>query len=102
MQEKYFDGELYIDADKQCYSALEYQRFSFCELLRMMIGKAFRDAYSKSKGMGISGDMKGDGFQNGGTLVVAKGGKLLFEHRQLDVAEHISPDDILKALKIEK
>ena len=44
--------------------------------------------------------MKGDGFQNGGALVVDAKGKLLYEYRQEDAAEHISADEILKALKI--
>ena len=51
--------------------------------------------------MGIKGDMKGDGFQNGGTLVVAQGGKLLYEYRHEDAAEHISAEEILKALGLE-
>jgi prostamide/prostaglandin F2alpha synthase len=51
--------------------------------------------------MGIKGDMKGDGFQNGGALVIDKGGKALFEYRQEDAAEQISAEQILKALKLE-
>ena len=50
--------------------------------------------------MGISGDMKGDGFQNGGTLIVDKKGKQLYEYRQEDAAEHISAEEILKALDL--
>lgn len=51
--------------------------------------------------MGIKGDLKGDGFQNGGTLIVDKNGKQLYEYRQEDASEHISAEEILKALKIE-
>ena len=50
--------------------------------------------------MGITGDMKGDGFQNGGTLIVDKNGKQLYEYRQEDAAEHISAEEILKALNL--
>jgi hypothetical protein len=44
--------------------------------------------------------MKGDGFQNGGALIVDKNGKQLYEYRQEDAAEHISEEEILKALDI--
>ena len=46
--------------------------------------------------------MKGDGFQNGGTLIVDKNGKQLYEDRQEDAAEHISEEEILKALGLTK
>ena len=51
--------------------------------------------------MGVKGDMKGDAFQNGGTIIVEKGGKLIFEHRQEDAAEHISVEQILSSLGLE-
>ena len=50
--------------------------------------------------MGITGDIKGDGFQNGGALIVDKDGKLLLEYRQEDAADHISAEQILKALDL--
>ena len=52
--------------------------------------------------MGISGDMKGDGFQNGGALIVDKGGKQLFEFIQEDAPVQITKEEIYKALKIEE
>ena len=52
--------------------------------------------------MGVSGDMQGDGFQNGGTIIVEKGGKLLYEYKQLDASEQVSAEQILKALGLEK
>lgn len=50
--------------------------------------------------MNIHGDLKGDAFQNGGALLVDKGGKQLFELIQEDSAEHISPEQIYKAFNI--
>ena len=50
--------------------------------------------------MQLSNDLKGDGFQNGGALVVAKGGKLLYEYRQENVADHISKEEIVRAFGI--
>lgn len=56
--------------------------------------------YSQGDSLGIKGDLNGDGFQNGGALVVDKNGKLLLEYRQEDAAEMVTDVDILKALKI--
>ena len=44
--------------------------------------------------------MSGDGLQNGGTLVIEKGGKVLLDYRQENPADHVAPGDILKALNI--
>ena len=40
--------------------------------------------------------MKGDGYQNGGLIIVEKGGKLLYSYRQENPADHPSNEDILK------
>ena len=50
--------------------------------------------------MGIKGDSRGDGFQQGGALVIDKNGSVLNEFIQLDPSDHIAESDILKALKI--
>ena len=48
----------------------------------------------------MGGDMKGDGYQNGGTLIVDKGGKLLLQYIQENPADHVPLPDVLKALNI--
>jgi len=98
----FFKGELFVDTDKACYTALEYQRFSFFDLIKKLVTCRWREVSSKASSKGISGDMKGDGFQNGGALVIDKNGKQLYEYRQEDAAEHISADEILKALNLKK
>lgn len=46
--------------------------------------------------------MKGDGFQNGGALVVEVGGtKTLLTYVQQDAPDHVSNAEVLKALGIE-
>jgi prostamide/prostaglandin F2alpha synthase len=67
---------------------------------KLVTGRWFSVA-NQAKSKGISGDLKGDAYQNGGTLIVDKNGKQLYEYRQEDAAEHISVDEILKALKID-
>jgi hypothetical protein len=49
--------------------------------------------------MGVSGNFKGDGFQNGGALVVNTNGRVLYEFRQEDPTEQCSVEQVLKALE---
>ncbi len=67
-----------------------------------MVSSKWREAFGKVKESGVGGDMKGDGFQNGGAMIVDKGGKLLYEYRQEDASEHISADEILSALNLKQ
>jgi len=96
----FFKGELYVDSEKKCYEALQYQTFSYLTLLRQLVSKAWREAHSRASTLGISSDLKGDGFQNGGALVIDKGGKTLLEYKQEDASDHVASEAILKALNI--
>ncbi|XP_067945952.1 prostamide/prostaglandin F synthase-like [Watersipora subatra] len=95
---KFFDGELYIDTKKQCYKDMGYKRMSFFATIGQLFTKEARNSYSESGKLG--GDLKGDGYQNGGTIVVEKGGKLLLSYVQENVAGHVELTDVLKALNI--
>lgn len=54
----------------------------------------------QAKELGVKGDMKGDGFQNGGLLVVAgRGEKVLYEFKQDNPADHAENATILKVGK---
>jgi prostamide/prostaglandin F2alpha synthase len=97
---KFFDGELYIDDEQKCYTALQYYKMSLMEVLKLAFSKKWRDAASKAKTMALGGDLKGDGYQNGGALVVDKNGKQLYEYIQKDASEHISAEEIFTALNI--
>lgn len=57
-----------------------------------------REAYERSKS--VAGNMKGDGFQLGGQFVVAKGGKILLEHRQKLFGDDAKLQEIFDALEI--
>ena len=53
--------------------------------------------FFQGKAWKVGGDMKGDGFQNGGLLVVApKGERVLFEFKQNNPADHAENSDILQ------
>ena len=47
--------------------------------------------------MNLGGDMKGDGFQNGGCIVVEKGGtKTLLTYVQQGAPDHVSNEELVK------
>lgn len=98
---EFFNGELYIDQKKQSYSALGFKRFNIFNVFAAIFSKKARDAMSTAKEKKIDGNLTGDGMQNGGTLVVAKGGKLLLGFKQENPADHVESSDVLKALGLE-
>lgn len=56
---------------------------------------------SKAKKENVEGDLSGDGLQNGGLIVVKKGGKkLLIFHREDVPGDHVTNEMILDALGI--
>jgi prostamide/prostaglandin F2alpha synthase len=56
-----------------------------------------KEAYERSKS--VPGNLKGDGFQLGGQFVVAKGGKILLEHRQKLFGDDAKLQDIFNTLE---
>jgi len=98
VQGKFFDGELYIDSKKQCYTDLEMPRLGFFAIIGKLFSRIARSRYKAAAALG--GDMKGDGYQNGGTIIVDTGGKLLHKYIQENPADHMEPGAVLKALGI--
>lgn len=97
---KFFDGELFIDEKKQSYKELGFKRFGFFGLFPAVLSSLARAAQTRAKALGLGGDMAGDGYQNGGALVVGKGGETLFHYVQEEAPDHASNADLLKALGI--
>ena len=59
------------------------------------------DIVLQAKKKGISGNFKGDGWQNGGCLIVSAGGKdVLLNYVQENPAEHVALADVLKVAAI--
>lgn len=100
---KFFEGELYIDVDKKSFKDLEFKRMGVLNLIPALFSKISRAVIKKGKEWGIASNMHGDGFQNGGLIVVeAKGEKLLYEFKQDNPADHAPNSAILQALGIEE
>lgn len=96
----FFKGDVVVDNDQRCYKALGFRRMNLLTLGPALLAKVSRDAMGKAKQQGIANNLKGDGFQNGGLLVVAAGGRVLYEYRQENPADHAPNSDILQALNL--
>ena len=97
---KFFDGELYIDTKKESYNALGFERFGFFGLFPAVLSSLSRAAQARAKALGLGGNMAGDGYQNGGAIVVEKGGETtLLHYKQKEAADHASNADVLKVKK---
>ncbi|GJP31769.1 hypothetical protein CLOM_g14977 [Closterium sp. NIES-68] len=96
----YWKGELYIDDGKRAYQALELKSISYWQVAYQLL---FDKTVKKSLGdtANVKGDLAGDGLQLGATLALDKGGKLLHEFRQLTVADHPSPEELLQRFGID-
>lgn len=98
---QFFKGDLYIDLKKECYKSLGFRRLNVFTLVSSLFGKKTRESISQSREQKVDGDMAGDGWQNGGTLVINTDGKALLAFKQETPGEHVDPNDVLKALGIE-
>jgi len=97
---KYFDGELYLDKDYASYKALGMGRVSMLGTPGHLLSATSRAQNAKANAMGITGNLKGDGNQLGGTFVIEKGGKILFEKKQKSYGDHPKTGELLAALGI--
>lgn len=97
----FFAGDLFIDLTKQNYKDLEYKRFNMLSIIPALFTKESRDAISKGRQDGVPGNMKGDGLQMGGTMIIAAGGeRTLAFWKQENPSEHVDPKLILEKLGI--
>ena len=67
--------DVYIDQGKKSYTALKFKKLSLLQLIPAIASDAARKAKRRAEGLGLGGNMAGDGWQNGGCLVVEKGGE---------------------------
>lgn len=96
----FFSGELYIDQKYQSYKALGMGRVSALGLPKHLLSSTVRAANTKANEQGITGNMSGDGLQLGGTYVIEKGGRVLFEKKQTTFGDHPSTAELFAALGI--
>ena len=95
-------SEVYVDSGKNTYSALDFNRMSVFDLLPALFAPKGLQAGFKSWQLGLQGNMFGDGWQNGGCLVVEKGGgnKPLLYYIQEKAPDHVSNEEVLKVISM--
>jgi len=97
----FFDGDLYIDVGKKSYGDLGFMRYGYFSLAASLFSKKIVENGKKAvMELNVGGNLLGDGFQNGGVLVVDKGGKTLHLYVQDGPADHEDNTNILNALGI--
>jgi len=97
----FFNGDLYLDVGKQTYKDIGYYRYGMMGVMMSLFNKKARDAVAKNRQDNLPSNLKGDGLQTGGTLVVSKGGAgVLLDFRQDNPADHVANSEILRALGI--
>jgi len=94
----YFKGTLYIDQGLASYKALNFDRVGMLGLPKQLLSAEVRKINNEANALGITGNMKGDGMQLGGTFVIEKGGNVLFHHKQTGFGDHPKLTDLLGAL----
>jgi len=94
---------VFVDEGKKSYAALEFKTMSYLQIIPAIISSAARAAQAAAKSLGLGGNVDGDKYQNGGCLVVEKGGgdKPLLHYIQEAAPDHVANSDVLKALGIE-
>lgn len=101
LEGKFFAGELFVDESKESFQRMGFKQLSYLEVLPSVFSNKAAVAFLKAIGMNVGGNIYGDGFQNGGCLVVGAGGSpTLYTFKQLDPTDHPENEQILKALGI--
>ncbi|KNC51661.1 uncharacterized protein AMSG_07723 [Thecamonas trahens ATCC 50062] len=93
----FWAGELFVNEGKTIHKALRLAKKGITSGFGLFNSTA-RKRIKESKDRGFEGNLKGDGFQLGGTFVFDIGGDLLYEFRQENYGEHAPLGDILEAL----
>lgn len=103
MRQRFFDGEVFIDEKKMTYNDLGYKRFSWLSIWKALLSAVSRKALRESRAQNVSGNLSGDGLQNGGLLIVTKGGKqVLLNHREETPGDHVTNSIILETLGLQQ
>lgn len=99
---KFFEGDVFVDEGRKSYAALDFKTMSYLQLIPAVLSAASRAAQAQAKALGLGGNLDGEKYQNGGCLVIEKGGgdKPLLHYIQQGAPDHVPNADVLKALGI--
>jgi len=89
------NGKIYIDEDKKTYKLMNFTSTGFFSGYGMLNPKVYIEAFKASK-QGFKGNMKGDGLQLGGTVIVDNYGNVLYSHTQKNYTDYPQENDLYK------
>lgn len=92
------DGNVFIDESKKTYNLMNFSKMGFLSGYGMMNPKVLVGAFSASK-RGFKGNLRGDGLQLGGTIIVDKYGNIVYSHDQKNYTDYPKEDDLIKFVK---
>eukprot|EP00126_Sphaerothecum_destruens_P012625 Sdes_comp21635_c0_seq1m20223 len=95
----FWSWPLYMDESKSLYQEFGCKRNSAKNAYGMLSLGFFKGLWS-AKTSGFKGNVKGDGFQMGGTFIVDQNGNILFAHVQQNYGDHVDAVHVLKALGV--
>ena len=99
VKEDYFkEGKIYIDETKETYDALNFGKKGIFSFYGMMNPKLYMKSIQASS-KGISGNMKGDGTQLGGTLIVDRQGNVIYKDVQASYSDQPDIADIINSVQ---
>jgi hypothetical protein len=90
-----YKGPLYVDPELKSYEAAGLERGMWRNFTPLSFGHAVR-ALARGN---MQGRTQGDPSQQGGAMVIAPGGKLLFAHVSKVAGDNASPEVLLGALR---
>ncbi|KAJ9087956.1 hypothetical protein DSO57_1027975 [Entomophthora muscae] len=95
---KFWDGDLYIDPELNIYNHFGLKKMGLARGLLSLFSSDFSKKMKLAEKLGVGGNYtKGNGFIMGGTYLIDKGGKVLFEFKQENALEYPSLKSIIKA-----
>ena len=107
IKQQYFDGIIYIDEIKEAYQALNLKRIGYMKFLSSFFSDDAQGAKDRAGSLRLRGNIFGGVNdrkvqQNGGCLIVDKGGgdEPLLHHISRAASDRVEAKDILSALDI--
>jgi hypothetical protein len=86
---------LLVDRDRASYAGVSIRRGSLMEVVGPKVWLPWLKSIARGTGQTLT---KVDQLQLGGSLIVAPGGDVLFQHSARTAADNASVDDLLRAL----
>ena len=92
---KYFNYPLYLDSEKEFYSALGGRKMGMMSLMGL-IPKSFGSLGKRLKAKEIEGNFKGEGLLQGGIILFNKFGESVYSYQEI-TGEELPMEDIIEA-----